>query len=380
MGNPNKEILQEKLLMAYNIELIDKVATIYRNYHNCHYRIYQKKKSHVSFACTRYQVIAPGLNELPWADYKSCVRFINKYNEESKLNITQLDIKNNSRSCPGKMIVNIVNGTVGLPYFPHPFHLCGNVSSIPNMDLGQQDLRPTFQLMAPTLLFKDVLSIENRRVIIEILDKNVKWTPLTGGCKRRFYAPDLASRPEVLSIVERVMKPLIDHVQAMYPSLVCVKLGALQTLPQCPSQYKGHQNRFHSDYESNYPEIAPAQRPVSVILALDPFDFMYLPHITQKRKDIVHLTVPAGHAVIFTESCMHAGGANDSTKSLYRLFAYMVSSPHHFPTNEVFKYYWNGADNDMDATIAYSEKKGGDEGDEDGDTDDGGGKPKCKSG
>ncbi len=89
----------------------------------------------------------------------------------------------------------------------------------------------------------------------------------------------------------------------MYPSLVCVKLGALQTLQQCPSQYKGHQNRFHSDYESNYPEIAPAQRPVSVILALDPFDFMYLPHITQKRKDIVHLTVPAGHAIIFTDAC-----------------------------------------------------------------------------
>ena len=65
VGNPNREILQEKLLMAYNIELIYKVATIYRNYHNCHYRIYQKKKSHVSFACTCYQVIAPGLNELP---------------------------------------------------------------------------------------------------------------------------------------------------------------------------------------------------------------------------------------------------------------------------------------------------------------------------
>jgi hypothetical protein len=134
------------------------------------------------------------------------VRFINKYNEESKLNITQLDIKNNSRSCPGKMIVDNVNGTgtVGLPYFPHPFHLCGNVSSIPNMDLGQQDLCPTFQLIAPTVLFKDVFSIENRQDIIEILDKNVKWTPLTGGCKRRYNAPDLASRPEVLSIVEHL--------------------------------------------------------------------------------------------------------------------------------------------------------------------------------
>ena len=61
---------------------------------------------------------------------------------------------------------------------------------------------------------------------------------------------------------------------------------SLKTLPPCPSQYQGHNNRFHSDYSSNYPEIAPAQRPVSVILtlALDPFDFMYLRHISQKRK------------------------------------------------------------------------------------------------
>ena len=65
VGNPNKDILQEKLLMAYNIKLIDKVATFYRKYHNCQYRILHKKKSLVSFGCTRYQVIAPGLNELP---------------------------------------------------------------------------------------------------------------------------------------------------------------------------------------------------------------------------------------------------------------------------------------------------------------------------
>ena len=153
VGNPIKDILQEILLMAYNIKLLDKVATFYQKYHNCHYRILCKKKSLVSFGCTRYQVIAHGLNELPWTDYKSCVRFINKYNEESNPNIKQLDIKNNSRSCPGKMIVEIVNGTVGLPYFPHPFHLCGNVSSIPNMDLGQQDLCPTFQFIVSTVLF-----------------------------------------------------------------------------------------------------------------------------------------------------------------------------------------------------------------------------------
>ena len=180
-------------------------------------------------------------------------------------------------------------------------------------------------MISPTVLFKDVFSIDECQAIINILDKKVKWSALTGGCQRRFYVTDLASQPEVCKVVERVMKPLIDYVQAIYPSLVCAKLGALQTLLKYPSQYKGHSHRLHSDYSSNYPKFAPAQRPVSVILALDPFDFMYLPHISQRRKDLVHLTVPAGHAVIFTEACLHSGGANDSTKHLFRLFAYIVT-------------------------------------------------------
>ncbi len=99
----------------------------------------------------------------------------------------------------------------------------------------------------------------------------------------------------------------------------------------------------------------------------------------------MHLTVPAGHVVIFTEACLHLGGPNDSTKHLFRLFAYMVSCADHFPTNQVFKYSWKGADDNMNATIEYIKEKGGDEcgdygsdEDVDGDADDGGGKPKKK--
>ncbi len=106
-------------------------------------------------------------------------------------------------------------------------------------------------------------------------------------------------------------------MQAIYPSLVCVQLGALQSLPNCPSQYKGYKNKLHLDYSSNYPKLAPAQRPVSVILALDSFNFLYLPHIFQTSKDLVQLTVPAGHAIIFTDACLHSGGPNDSPNHQY---------------------------------------------------------------
>ena len=154
-------------------------------------------------------------------------------------------------------------------------------------------------------------------------------------------------------------------------------------------------NKFHSDYSFNYSEIAPAQRPVSVILALNQFDFMYLPHISQKRRDIVHLTVPAGHAIIFTDACLHSGDANNSKKHLYQLFPYMVSSADQIPANKVYKYVWKGADDDLDTTILYfdvkdgveyDEKGGGEGGDDasddnmDGDTDDGGGKQMSNSG
>jgi hypothetical protein len=188
VGNPIKTNLQEKLLAAYT-KLLNKVANFYRNYQNCHYAILQKskKKPVVSFQCTCYQVTAPGLGETPWMNYKACEKFIDKINKESKKNLQLLDIKNHPRSCPGKMFVHIVNDTVGLPDFPPPFHLYGNVSHIRNMDLGQQDLRPSFQLISPTVLFKDIFSIDKHQAIINILNKKVKWSALTGECQKRCY-------------------------------------------------------------------------------------------------------------------------------------------------------------------------------------------------
>jgi hypothetical protein len=126
------------------------------------------------------------------------------------------------------------------------------------MDLGQCDLRPTFQMISPTLLFKDVFSIDKRQAIINLLATKVTWNPLTGGFIKRLFVTDHASQPDVCKVVERVMKPLINYVQAMYPSLVCVKLGVLQSLPNSPSQYKGHKSKLHLDYSSKYLKLAPA--------------------------------------------------------------------------------------------------------------------------
>jgi hypothetical protein len=65
-------------------------------------------------------------------------------------------------------------------------------------------------------------------------------------------------------------------------------------------------------------------------------------------KDLVQLTVPVSHAIIFTDACLHSGGQNDSPNHQYRLFGYMVSSASQFPMNRVFKYSWKGATSNVE--------------------------------
>jgi hypothetical protein len=83
------------------------------------------------------------------------------------------------------------------------------------------------------------------------------------------------------------MRPLINNVLSKYPSLVCIKYGALKTNPNCPSQYEGHDHCLHSDYKSFFNDLLPDQRPVSLIMALDEFEFIYLPALTMNRKELL---------------------------------------------------------------------------------------------
>ena len=137
---------------------------------------------------------------------------------------------------------------------------------------------------------------------------------------------------------------------------------------------------LHSDYDKLHLDIPCHQRLVSIILALNEFKFIYLPHLTLTKKDLITLPVPPGHGIIFTNACLHSGGENESDDVKYCLFAYMASELSHIPHNKVTKYKWSSDNNH--AKIAFSTATGGE--DEDGDmvvdnvhrdnTDHGGGK------
>ncbi len=53
------------------------------------------------------------------------------------------------------------------------------------------------------------------------------------------------------------------------------------------------------------------------------------------------------------DDCLHSGGPNKTDKTVYRLFAYLVSQPSDIPQNGVSKYTFSKTVNSKDAVITY---------------------------
>ena len=340
-----KDQLKELIKDAYMKDLRAIASSHYRKYMGAVYDIKISKPTHIVFRCTKYKAGENG----SWTNSKACRKIIQ--NNDSLSGTKPI-------MCPGTMIVSFNDGKVSLPKFPQPFHLCGCLTQLRNMDLGHEDYRPTLEMIGPNILSSDLMRSETRQGIIDFIDAHVSWQGLNGGkfagkVLRKFVL-DLTHNKHAHSVVEKIMKPYIQHVQSVYPCLVTVKYGAIKSFAGCPSQFEGHDNRFHTDYSSFYPELPPHERPVSIILALDDFEFIYLPHSTLPRKDIVSIKVPPGHAIFFTNACLHSGGPNFSQNNKIRLFAYMVSNRVHLPMNQVFNYEWSNDDNkDLEAVIQF---------------------------
>ena len=108
--------------------------------------------------------------------------------------------------------------------------------------------------------------------------------------------------------------------------------------PNSPAHIDGHYGKLHSDYTANVLERPPDERPISIIVAVDPFELHYLPSQEMKRKDRKKLHVNQGKMVMFTNTCLHSGNTNKSDNYRLRLFGYLVSHEKDFPTNEVMLY------------------------------------------
>ncbi len=157
---------------------------------------------------------------------------------------------------------------------------------------------------------------------------------MTGGGDSHFFAKDLKMHHMIYDYVMMELQDYITYVQQIYLKLKHVKGGAILSTPNAPAQINGHYGKLHSHYTADVLEPPPDERPISIIVAVDPFGLQYLPSQEMKRKDIKRLNVNQGEMVMFTNTCLHSGNTNESDNYRLRLFGYLVSHKEDFPKND----------------------------------------------
>ena len=124
---------------------------------------------------------------------------------------------------------------------------------------------------APDHGFKDEAKL---RSVLNYSDARL-WHKLTGGGDSCFYAKDLEQHPDIYNYVMYELQYYITYAQMKFPKLIHVKGGAILSAPNAPAQIDGHNGKLHSDYTADVSQHPLDERPVSIIVAVDPFALKY---------------------------------------------------------------------------------------------------------
>jgi hypothetical protein len=165
--------------------------------------------------------------------------------------------------------------------------------------------------------------IQNLKKLLLEIESN--WKPLGKCGNSRIYLPELWPKMSMKNVREQVtalIDPFVkNHISGRYKSLTYYQVGALRS--------KGEETQLecvgslHCDYHDNVNNRVSEKRPMSIILALDPFYFLYEKTCGVGMSRVIEQHVPSSHAVLFTSGLNHAGSVTN--KYNYRLFAYIVS-------------------------------------------------------
>ena len=256
------------------------------------------------------------------------------------------------RRCPGHLVVVKGGGENGLDlvYFKSQ-HEC-YTNAIVQRSLGSRiatgmpDTRPLLTKVIPNVPFcglsnNIIDSLKNK------LSEATGWAPLVGNTNNdRWYYPELEKNSDLYKYIKNEVKWYLSEIKIKCPALNISSLGLIRSAPLARSQYDGFSQRLHSDYPSNVNALDLPLRPLSFIIALDEFDFMWLPHHNAKRCDIVTETVLPGQMILFSNNCLHAGGSNKHNNICTRIFGYICANQNDITVGKVFPYKWSSQDDD----------------------------------
>lgn len=253
--------------------------------------------------------------------------------------------KSNKRCCGVLIVKKRGDGEEDLVYFEKD-HECtdeneGEENVPTKVIVHVPDDRPPLTITNRCMPYYG-LSDEKIKSLSKRLEDANGWEPLTGNTNRdRWYFPTLSDNKDLYGEIEQAMAWYVSQIQRRYPGLTIIKYGAIKSAPNAKSQYDGHLEKLHSDYPSIVNGRPSDLRPMSFIVGLDEFDFMWLPHHNAKRDDICTVTVTPGQMIAFTNNCLHAGGANRHSRPVIRIFGYACAFQEDIPLGRVYRYKWS---------------------------------------
>ena len=184
---------------------------------------------------------------------------------------------------------------------------------------GELDNRDLFTIICPPEMIRQKF-LKTMTTNVPIINAGTRsgWTPLTGGKGKRFYFPDMKTRqPGLYKSIETASSWYIDRIKQLHPEMKIFDMNVLQSCPGAESQ-----ELLHLDY-STLTQMRPAnQQPMSAIIAIEEFQLDIVSCKTVERLDIIKIL--PGNMVVFTNKCIHQGGANETDEHKRRVFMYIA--------------------------------------------------------
>jgi len=161
------------------------------------------------------------------------------------------------------------------------------------------------------------------------------WKSLTGGNGNRFYFPDMKTKqPRLYELIQKVSLWYINHIQQWHPEMKTFHMNVLQSSPGADAQ-----DLLHLDY-STLCQLRPANiQPMSAIIAIEQFELDIVSSKTTETLDTV--TILPGCMIVFTNKCIHRGGANQTDQHKRRIFMYIANEESDIDKNLLQICHWD---------------------------------------
>ncbi len=218
--------------------------------------------------------------------------------------------------------------------FSHPYTELRRWSSEGQPPEHLIDNRSQYIIHAPPNNIRESF-IEETSNLISTNKYNKMWSYLFGGSGDRRYVADMkTNHPRLHDSLLKASSWYIETITHQYPKLTSHSFSSLLTSPNASAQ-----EFLHVDYNLQTWSRSIDEQPVSAIIAIEAFTLDIVS--SENRETLQTVTVDPGNMIVFTNKCIHRGGANPNNEYARRIFMYCAHDPSDIGVQKVTKYEWD---------------------------------------